>query len=269
MRWCGTVGPCWAAQSLSWVQASFGILRALNVPKHHILCAYMFSKTCLLRVHGVVLEGSSMRGWWGLMRSTFTQEAKIWRQCQVPRHRAPSPSWSQLWLLLLFCKTPGWGQSLSPSPWVLATPSIPSYGFVGAEHAGEYRFAPYMPGATLNSIHPTYSKLVGISSTPAPSLCPFGNAVGTGGSASGLGVGPWEGKGWAPLHFQPSCWNFGHLHAFSVSSHSNEVIFPCWEYNSVVDVRVVFHFCVRFCSVCNLLTLHMDDVVRLPGTVVL
>lgn len=43
----------------------------------------------------------------------------------TPSTTAQSPI-SQLLLLLLSCKTPGWGQSLSPSPWVLATPSIPT-----------------------------------------------------------------------------------------------------------------------------------------------
>lgn len=235
----------------------------------HSLCLYVFQNV------------SSPGSWCGFRRQLNERLVRFDEIHVHPRGQnttstpsttaqSPIPVLKSALAAFAFLQDPRLGAEPQPFTISLGNPFHPhSYGFVGAEHAGEYRFAPYMPGATLNSIHPTYSKLVGISSTPAPSLSPFGNAVGTGGSASGLGVGPWEGKGWAPLHFQPSCWNFGHLHAFSVSSHSNEVIFPCWEYNSVVDVRVVFHFCVRFCSVCNLLTLHMDDVVRLPGTVVL
>lgn len=192
----------------------------------------------------------------------------MWCQRQVPRHRAPSVSFC------CFCfparpQVGGRASALHHESWQpLLSPQI---RICRRSACKEVQICS-MPGATLNSIHPTYSKLVGTSSIPAPSFSPFGNGVGTGGSAVVLGVEPQEGEEeMSPPHFHPCHWNFSHLHAFSVASCSDEASFPCWEYNNAVDVLfglAFFSACVSG-SHCNLLTLRMGDVVRLPGTVVL
>lgn len=88
----------------------------------------------------------------------------------TPSATARSPVPKSAFAAFAFMQDPRLGAEPQPFNMSLGNPFYPhKYGFVSAELARKYRFAPYAPGARVNSIHPTYSKLVGISSIPAPS----------------------------------------------------------------------------------------------------